>query len=164
MKPNQFSLGRHPLSDAPYWNPYLNGTKTTSNITQKLKALMNFVSNLKVHICYLFIYFGNFRYAPSPDPLLSIRFYERTPEQTAALGFLAEPTAAEEPVSEGNNSMSYTVPHGSVGAVAGRRAIAQGNTDEVAAALCRYSAPEEVSYDFAYSVNLNFFFISDDCY
>jgi hypothetical protein len=21
MKPNQFSLGRHPLSDAPYWNP-----------------------------------------------------------------------------------------------------------------------------------------------
>jgi hypothetical protein len=21
MKPSQFSLGRHPLSDAPYWNP-----------------------------------------------------------------------------------------------------------------------------------------------
>jgi hypothetical protein len=21
MKPNQFSLGRHPLNDAPYWNP-----------------------------------------------------------------------------------------------------------------------------------------------
>ncbi|KAJ4821463.1 Zinc finger protein ZPR1 [Rhynchospora pubera] len=83
-------------------------------------------------------------YAPSPDPLLSIRFYERTPEQAAALGFLAEPTAAGEPAPEENNLMSDTMPHGSVGAVAGRRAIAQGNPDEVAAALCRYSAPEEV--------------------
>ena len=36
------------------------------------------------------------------------------------------------------------MPHGSVGAVAGRRAIAQGNPDEIAAALCRYTAPEEV--------------------
>ncbi|KAJ3704285.1 hypothetical protein LUZ61_007990 [Rhynchospora tenuis] len=83
-------------------------------------------------------------YAPSPDPLLSIRFYERTPEQAAALGFLAEPTSAGEPAPEENNLMSDTMPHGSVGAVAGRRAIAQGNPDEVAAALCRYSAPEEV--------------------
>ncbi|XP_078168218.1 uncharacterized protein LOC144562798 [Carex rostrata] len=83
-------------------------------------------------------------YAPSPDPLLSIRFYERTPEQTAALGFLSEPTAAEEPAPEENNLMSDVVPHGSVGSVAGRRAIAQCNPDEVAAALCRYSAPEEV--------------------
>lgn len=102
---------------------------------------MKFELKLKVHACY-FKFFD--RYAPSPDPLLSIRFYERTPEQTAALGFLSEPTAAEEPAPEENNLMSDAVPHGSVGSVAGRRAIAQCNPDEVAAALCRYSAPEEV--------------------
>nr|XP_029117735.1 zinc finger protein zpr1 isoform X2 [Elaeis guineensis] len=94
-------------------------------------------------------------YAPSSDPLLSTRFYERTCEQQAALGFLAEPSAAEEPNRQINGDASTEkhnpaldgterVPHGSVGAVAGRRAIAQGNTEEVAAALCRYSAPEEV--------------------
>lgn len=52
--------------------------------------------------------------------------------------------------------MSDTVPHGSVGAVAGRRAIAQGNPDEVAAALCRYSAPEEVRAAILHSANLKF--------
>lgn len=36
-------------------------------------------------------------------------------------------------------------PHGAVGARAGRRAIAQANTSAIADALCRYSAPEEVS-------------------
>jgi zinc finger protein len=43
---------------------------------------------------------------------------------------------------ESNNAVMQ--PHGSVGAVAGRHAIAEGNPEEVAAALCRYSAPEEV--------------------
>ncbi|KAG8047503.1 hypothetical protein GUJ93_ZPchr0008g12870, partial [Zizania palustris] len=89
--------------------------------------------------------------APSSDPLLSVRFYERTREQQAALGFLVEPPTEEhgEPVHhastvEANSDVSQKEPHGSVGAVAGRRAIAQGNSDEVTAALCRYSAPEEV--------------------
>jgi zinc finger protein len=67
----------------------------------------------------------------------------------AALGFLAEP-ATEQPreavlpatAVESHNAVLQ--PHGSVGAVAGRRAIVEGNPDEVAAALCRYSAPEKV--------------------
>lgn len=80
--------------------------------------------------------------------MLSIRFYERTREQQASLGFLVEPNATDESghaddgASANNNIV--VVPHGLVGAVAGRRAIAQGNPEEVAAALCRYSAPEEV--------------------
>jgi zinc finger protein len=89
--------------------------------------------------------------APSSDPLLSVRFYERMREQQAALGFLVEPSTEEpgdQPVNHAStvegNSEVLQEPHGSVGAVAGRRAIAQGNPDEVAAALCRYSAPEEV--------------------
>jgi zinc finger protein len=89
------------------------------------------------------------RHEPSPDPLLSLRFYERTSEEQAALGFLAEPT--KEPGESSHdastveaNSGGQRMPHGSVGAVAGRRAIAQGNSDEISAALCRYSAPEEV--------------------
>uniref|UniRef100_A0A0E0ID91 Zinc finger ZPR1-type domain-containing protein n=1 Tax=Oryza nivara TaxID=4536 RepID=A0A0E0ID91_ORYNI len=88
--------------------------------------------------------------APSSDPLLSVKFYERTREQQAALGFLVEPSTEEpgdQPVNHAStvegNSEVLQEPHGSVGAVAGRRAIAQGNPDEVAAALCRYSAPEE---------------------
>ncbi|CAL4919207.1 unnamed protein product [Urochloa decumbens] len=88
-------------------------------------------------------------HAPSSDPLLSVRFYERTREQQAALGFLAEPEQPGEAVvpasAAGSNSGGLqSEPHGSVGALAGRRAIAQGNPDEVAAALCRYAAPEEV--------------------
>lgn len=81
--------------------------------------------------------------APSSDPLLSIRFYERTREQQEALGFLAPP---ESSIEENNfrSDQVQNVPHGSVGAVAGRRAIAQANPDQVAASLCRYSAPEEV--------------------
>lgn len=78
-------------------------------------------------------------------------FYERTREQQAALGFLVEPPT-EEPGEPDRHASTVEVnsgglpkePHGSVGAVAGRRAIAQGNPDEVASALCRYSAPEEV--------------------
>ena len=80
-----------------------------------------------------------------------MRFYERTREQQAALGFLAEPQTEQPgeavlPASavESNSDGLQSVPHGSVGAVAARRAIAQGNPDEIAASLCRYSAPEEV--------------------
>ncbi|KAJ3669826.1 hypothetical protein LUZ60_010150 [Juncus effusus] len=80
--------------------------------------------------------------APSTDPLLSISFYTRTPAQQSALGFLSEEPAG--PTDNNINSDLSGGAHGSVGAVAGRRAIAEGNTDEVAAALCRYSAPEEV--------------------
>ncbi|KAF7036838.1 hypothetical protein CFC21_047365 [Triticum aestivum] len=90
-------------------------------------------------------------HAPSSDALLSVSFYERTSEQQAALGFLVDPPTGESggPLQnastvEANSGGLPKVPHGSVGAVAGRRAIAQGNPDEIAAALCRYTAPEEV--------------------
>ncbi|THU46788.1 hypothetical protein C4D60_Mb09t08580 [Musa balbisiana] len=91
--------------------------------------------------------------APSLDPLLSIKFYERTKEQQASLGFLVESSPEEEPerqvdrdalAEENNVNVVQREPHGSVGALAGRRAIAQGKAEDVAAALCRYSAPEEV--------------------
>ncbi|KAK9062897.1 hypothetical protein SSX86_020087 [Deinandra increscens subsp. villosa] len=74
-------------------------------------------------------------FAPSVDPSLSIEFYERTHEQNALLGYALDPTQSSEASVE---------PHGSVGAVAGRRAIAQGNSPEFAEALFRYTAPEEV--------------------
>ncbi|KAG0475667.1 hypothetical protein HPP92_015353 [Vanilla planifolia] len=92
-------------------------------------------------------------YAPSQDPSLSIRFYERTLEQQAALGFLAVPSEelqkdtggiATSEVTGVTQSGLHEFPHGSIGAVAGRRAIAQGSTDQIATSLCRYSAPEEV--------------------
>ncbi|XP_045791093.1 zinc finger protein ZPR1-like [Trifolium pratense] len=66
-------------------------------------------------------------FAPSSDPSLTINFYDRTPEKQALLGYQAR----EEP-------------HGSVGATAGHRAIAQSNSAEIAEALFRYTAPEEV--------------------
>lgn len=83
-------------------------------------------------------------FAPSSDPLLTIRFYERTREQQEALGFLADPSEALAEENDLRAVERRNIPHGSVGAVAGRRAIAQANPDQVAAALCRYSAPEEV--------------------
>ncbi|VAH62060.1 unnamed protein product [Triticum turgidum subsp. durum] len=90
-------------------------------------------------------------HAPSSDPLLSASFYERTSDQQAALGFLVDPPTGEsgEPSQnastvEANCGGLPKVPHGSVGAVAGRRAIAQGNPDEIAATLCRYTAPKEL--------------------
>ncbi|KAM7272061.1 hypothetical protein ACFE04_031275 [Oxalis oulophora] len=77
--------------------------------------------------------------APSPDPSLSIKSYERTPEQQEALGY----GPALEGVNTGANQVG-SEPHGSVGATAGHRAIAQSNSSEIAEALFRYSAPEEV--------------------
>ncbi|GMI93030.1 hypothetical protein like AT5G37340 [Hibiscus trionum] len=90
-------------------------------------------------------------FAPSPDPSLSIKFYDRTPEQQASLGYLVQPSqlnehAAEAPMGETNNDVDQIrrQPHGSVGATAGQKAIAQSNSAEIAEALFRYSAPEEV--------------------
>ncbi|KAM3284480.1 zinc finger protein ZPR1 isoform X1 [Capsicum chacoense] len=89
--------------------------------------------------------------APSPDPSLTITFYERTPEQQAVLGYLADPSQlggqSDEASNEGINSVPHRLlkePHGSVGARAGRQAIAQGNSAEMTEVLFRYSAPEEV--------------------
>lgn len=91
------------------------------------------------------------RLAPSPDPSLTITFYERTPEQQAVLGYLADPSQlggqSDEASNEGINSVPHRLlkePHGSVGARAGRLAIAQGNSAEMTEVLFRYSAPEEV--------------------
>ncbi|XP_021888039.1 zinc finger protein ZPR1 isoform X2 [Carica papaya] len=90
-------------------------------------------------------------FAPSPDPSLSIRFYERTPEQQAALGYLVDSSQVETPADGSSGEaisnvtdQTKTQPHGSVGAAAGHRAIAQSNSAEIAEALFRYTAPEEV--------------------
>ncbi|CAI0375472.1 unnamed protein product [Linum tenue] len=90
--------------------------------------------------------------APSPDPALNIKFYDRTPEQQASLGYLPNPTQPGEPVAtasvertENDDANSGKVePHGSIGAVAGHRAIAQSNSAEISEALFRYTSPEEV--------------------
>ncbi|XP_020705630.1 zinc finger protein ZPR1 isoform X1 [Dendrobium catenatum] len=92
-------------------------------------------------------------YAPMQDPSLSIKFYERTPEQQATLGFLAEMSEEIERKCESNSPTDekrisgigvQEFSHGSVGAIANRHAIAQVNSDQDAEALYRYSAPEEV--------------------
>ncbi|XP_014505821.1 zinc finger protein ZPR1 [Vigna radiata var. radiata] len=90
-------------------------------------------------------------FAPSSDPSLTIKFYERTPEQQASLGYLVDSTQIEGTrvdVLEGGEAVPTdqvrTEPHGSIGATAGHRAIAQSNSAEMAEALFRYTAPEEV--------------------
>ncbi|KAL6996495.1 hypothetical protein U1Q18_006627 [Sarracenia purpurea var. burkii] len=89
-------------------------------------------------------------FAPLPDPSLNIKFYERTPEQQALLGYLVDPSQVGELADEAsleviNSTADQTSiePHGLIGAAAGHRAIAQGNSVEIAEALFRYSAPEE---------------------
>ncbi|XP_048323309.2 uncharacterized protein LOC107415666 isoform X1 [Ziziphus jujuba] len=89
--------------------------------------------------------------APSHDSSLSINFYERTPEQQALLGYLVDSSQAGDH-SDGassivpNNASDQVQrePHWSIGASAGHRAIAQSNSSEIAEALFRYTAPEEV--------------------
>ncbi|PON45567.1 Zinc finger, ZPR1-type [Parasponia andersonii] len=89
-------------------------------------------------------------FAPSHDPSLSIRFYERTPEQQALIGYFVDPSqtgdhrdgASTEP--NGDSDQVHREAHGSVGAAAGHRAIAQSNSAEIAEALFRYTSPEEV--------------------
>ncbi|KOM31785.1 hypothetical protein LR48_Vigan01g134000 [Vigna angularis] len=90
-------------------------------------------------------------FAPSSDPSLTIKFYERTPEQQASLGYLVDSTQIEgtrvDPLEGGEavpTDQVRTEPHGSIGATAGHRAIAQSNSAEMAEALFRYTAPEEV--------------------
>ncbi|KAL6992036.1 hypothetical protein U1Q18_010147 [Sarracenia purpurea var. burkii] len=90
-------------------------------------------------------------FAPLPDPSLNIKFYERTPEQQALLGYLVDPSQVGELADEASLEVINTTadqtsiePHGSIGAAAGHRTIAQGNSVEIAEALFRYSAPEEV--------------------
>ncbi|GAU47287.1 hypothetical protein TSUD_94770 [Trifolium subterraneum] len=86
-------------------------------------------------------------FAPSSDPSLTIKYYERSPEQQALLGYTQiEGTrdAAPEGVEAVASGRTRRQPHGSVGAAAGQRAIAQSNSAEIADALFRYSAPEEV--------------------
>ncbi|KAL7602318.1 hypothetical protein Lser_V15G22230 [Lactuca serriola] len=78
-------------------------------------------------------------YAPSVNPSLTIDFYERTHDQQASLGYLVDQSQTREHEND-ESSLGYL---GSVGAVAGRRAIAQGNTTEFAETLLRYTAPEE---------------------
>ncbi|KAH7839253.1 hypothetical protein Vadar_001811 [Vaccinium darrowii] len=89
--------------------------------------------------------------APSPDPSLTIKFYERTPEQQAVLGYAVDLSQAGEVGDEISSQERNTpadgtrrVPHGSIGSTTSQRAIAQGNSAEIAEALFRYSAPEEV--------------------
>ncbi|XP_078434019.1 uncharacterized protein LOC144705292 [Wolffia australiana] len=78
-------------------------------------------------------------HAPSADPALSISFYERSREQQALVGFVPEPDQTEPSLAA-----SQPAAHGSVGSVSSRRTIAQSDSEEAAAALCRYTAPEEV--------------------
>ncbi|KAL8158910.1 hypothetical protein V2J09_000447 [Rumex salicifolius] len=93
-------------------------------------------------------------FAPAADPSLNIKFYERTAEQQAALGYVANPgqsVEAEEPLETVVTNSAHGIrgePHGSVGARAGHRAIAQSNSSEMAEAFFRYSAPEEVVMTF----------------
>ncbi|WZZ90460.1 hypothetical protein YC2023_119039 [Brassica napus] len=88
-------------------------------------------------------------HAPSPDPSLTIKFYDRTPEQQATLGYLADPSQAGQSQSEGglgapSAATTTSTPHGAIGATGGHRAIAQSNNTDISDNLFRYSAPEEV--------------------
>ncbi|KAL2906560.1 Zinc finger protein ZPR1, partial [Bienertia sinuspersici] len=87
---------------------------------------------------------------PAGNSFIENPFYDRTPEQQATLGYVAESTQAgdlEEGVAgTANQATDQTArePHGAVGARAGRRAIAQANTAGIFDTICRYTAPEEV--------------------
>ncbi|MCO5572514.1 hypothetical protein L7F22_026269 [Adiantum nelumboides] len=96
-------------------------------------------------------------YAPGSDPLLSVKFYDRNSAEQAALGFLVDPSLEgpsvnfskpEERASQETHKYvpagTQKVPHGAVGAQLAHRAIAQGNSADVASSLFKYSAPEEV--------------------
>ncbi|KAI5081833.1 hypothetical protein GOP47_0001576 [Adiantum capillus-veneris] len=96
-------------------------------------------------------------HAPGLDPLLSVRFYDRSPAEQAALGFLVDPSLGgdkenssrpEEKHSEETRKYvpagTQKVPHGTIGAQLAYKAILQGNSEDVASSLLKYSAPEEV--------------------
>lgn len=99
---------------------------------------------------------------PDPDPLLSCAFYDRTSEEQSTLGFLSQPSEDHATIAGGVNppetmgrsaegetgkyqpAGTTRLPHGSVGALGAHHAIAEGNSSEMAAAIFKYSAPEEV--------------------
>ncbi|KAL2342816.1 hypothetical protein Fmac_004101 [Flemingia macrophylla] len=89
-------------------------------------------------------------FAPSSDPSLTIKFYERTCEQQASLGYLVDSTQIEGTHEAPEGSEAETThqvrrePHGSIGATAGHRPIAQSNSSEISEALFWYTAPEEL--------------------
>ncbi|MCO5605181.1 hypothetical protein L7F22_059361 [Adiantum nelumboides] len=96
-------------------------------------------------------------YAPGSDPLLSVKFYDRSSAEQAALGFLIDQSLEgpsvnsskpEERTSKETHKYvpagTQKVPHGAVGAPLAHRAIAQGNSADVTSSLLKYSAPEEV--------------------
>lgn len=96
-------------------------------------------------------------YAPASDPLLSVHFYDRSPEEQEALGFLVDTSGSGQAyIDTGKEDDEFEekhryfpagtekFSHGAVGALQAQGAIAQGNSEEVAAALFKYSAPEEV--------------------
>jgi zinc finger protein len=76
---------------------------------------------------------------------MTIKFYDRTPEKQASLGYQVTPIGGtpDEALAGVSNPVKGE-PHGSVGAAAGHRAIAQSNSAEIAEALFRYTTPEEV--------------------
>ena len=86
------------------------------------------------------------RHAPSPDPSLTIKFYDRTPEQQATLGYLADPSQSEGGLGAPSAATTTSTPHGAIGATGGHRAIAQSNNTDISDNLFRYSAPEEVNF------------------
>ena len=88
--------------------------------------------------------------------------YDRTQEQQAALGFLSqsennegESVATPEPelraAPSDHKRVKYApagttrLPHGSVGALMAHQAIAHGSSPQMADAIFKYSAPEEVN-------------------
>ncbi|KAL9246774.1 hypothetical protein vseg_020267 [Gypsophila vaccaria] len=83
-------------------------------------------------------------HAPAPDPSLSLKFYERTSEQQEALGYVVATSQKGEGTVYPISNEVPREPHGTVGARAGRQAIAQGTSNQIAEALCRYTSPEEV--------------------
>ncbi|KAJ7969281.1 Zinc finger protein ZPR1 [Quillaja saponaria] len=90
-------------------------------------------------------------FAPASDPAILNKFYERTPEQQASLGYLVDSSqqvgthdGASTEGAAGSSDQVRRESHGSIGAVAGHRAIAQSNSAEIAESLFRYTAPEEV--------------------
>lgn len=103
-----------------------------------------------MEVIYIFLLFAHDkfttydRYAPSPDPSLTIKFYERTPEQQATLGYVANQSQTGQS-ERGLRGTPSALPHGTVGATAGHRAIAQSNSTDISDNLFRYSAPEEVT-------------------
>jgi len=93
-------------------------------------------------------------FVPSPDPLLSIVYYNRTHEQQEATSFLDHPTSSESAVNKkeaGPVFIPYALagttmlPHGSVGALGVHQAITHGsNSFAMLDEIFKYSAPKEV--------------------